>query len=78
VDLYDLVDLASEGGSYTDIEVGCLKEEVAAALADNFKIRAITSEVRGWWEGGGGAPAWVAALGCWLLLSRVSWSTFSS
>jgi hypothetical protein len=47
VDLYDLVDLASEGGSYTDIEVGALKEEVAAQLGDNFKIRAITSEVRG-------------------------------
>jgi hypothetical protein len=73
VDLYDLVDLATEGGSYTDIEVGCLKEEVAAALADNFKIRAITSEVRG------GGRAWVAALeACWLLLSLVfSWPTTS-
>jgi hypothetical protein len=33
--------------AYTDIEVGALKEEVAAQLGDNFKIRAITREVRG-------------------------------
>jgi hypothetical protein len=46
VDVYDVVDLAAEGGSYTDIEVGCLKPSVAMQLADTAKTKETAKEVR--------------------------------